>query len=156
MFKDLRVRNEYFKEYRKKNREKMLAATRDWKKKNHEYVLAQSREYKKKNIEKIRQIPKSFEGRKKFMFRSIVQRLKSDPFYRNRKLDFTKEQFLDFLLKNDSYSKCFDIWKNSGFLFKLTPSTDRIDNSRGYSLDNIQIISVSENSKKRNSKDYPL
>ena len=46
------------------------------------------------------------------------------------------------------FIRLFKEWEESGYEYKLTPSIDRIDNSRGYDLDNIQFLTLSENSKK--------
>jgi hypothetical protein len=41
-------------------------------------------------------------------------------------------------------------WVDSGFTPKLVPSIDRIDNNKGYTIDNIRWLSKSDNSKKFN------
>ena len=40
-------------------------------------------------------------------------------------------------------------WQDSGFQYRYSPSIDRIDNHRGYEMDNMQWLSQFENSKKR-------
>jgi len=39
-------------------------------------------------------------------------------------------------------------WFRSGFKYNLRPVFDRIDNKKGYSFDNLQVITSSENSAK--------
>jgi hypothetical protein len=73
--------------------------------------------------------------------------------YRNRELAFTLEEFLRFL-PTTNFPVLFKNWKESGYQKRLTPTVDRIENSKGYSLDNIQIITSSENSLKRCYVDY--
>lgn len=46
------------------------------------------------------------------------------------------------------FNKLYDGWKKSGFQRKMAPSIDRIDNGRGYTVDNMQWLSQSENSRK--------
>ena len=63
----------------------------------------------------------------------------------------TKEEFLAWFKKTEvQFIKLYKVWKKSGFDRKLSPSVDRIDNSRGYSIDNIQWLTQSDNSKKYN------
>lgn len=40
-------------------------------------------------------------------------------------------------------------WAESGFQEHLSPSIDRVDNNRGYALDNIRWLSVAENLDKK-------
>lgn len=47
------------------------------------------------------------------------------------------------------FDKLYDAWKKSGFQRKMAPSIDRIDNNRGYTIDNMQWLSQSDNSRKR-------
>ncbi len=58
----------------------------------------------------------------------------------------------------NSFMDIYDAWVISIFERKLSPSIDRIDNSRGYTVDNLQWITQSENTKKfhrenRNAED---
>ena len=48
----------------------------------------------------------------------------------------------------ETFKDIYDLWVASGFQRRLSPSIDRIDNKKGYSIDNIQWITQSENSKK--------
>jgi len=41
-----------------------------------------------------------------------------------------------------------EAWKYSNFNRKLTPSIDRIDNKKGYTVDNMQWMTLSNNSSK--------
>ena len=59
-----------------------------------------------------------------------------------------KEAFYNKFKNDPHYLNLFTTWKNSGFQLKLSPSIDRIINSKGYALDNIQILTQSENRKK--------
>lgn len=62
-----------------------------------------------------------------------------------------KQDFIAWCYREDIFDifeKIYNTWKDSGFMNKLAPSIDRIDNSRGYALDNIQWINKSDNSRK--------
>jgi hypothetical protein len=71
--------------------------------------------------------------------------LKSNAKRRGKEFTLTRTQFKKFCLKTD-YIKLKGRRPNSA-------SIDRIDSSKGYSLDNIQILSLSINSSKGNRDD---
>jgi hypothetical protein len=54
-----------------------------------------------------------------------------------RKLHFTWDEFQ--VIKGD-YFKVHHVWREAGYPRTLTPSIDRIDNGKDYSLDNIQVL----------------
>lgn len=56
--------------------------------------------------------------------------------------------FLVWATADERYSKLFYIWKEKGFPRKLAPSIDRIDNKRGYELDNLQWLTREDNGRK--------
>lgn len=60
----------------------------------------------------------------------------------------SREEFYKFGLESATFLTLFKLWRETGCTRKLTPSLDRIDRTKGYSLDNIQWLSVSDNSKK--------
>lgn len=63
----------------------------------------------------------------------------------------SKEEFLNFAYSDSSnYLYLYENWVKSNFNSKLVPSIDRIDCSKGYSIDNIQFLTRSDNSKKSN------
>lgn len=59
-----------------------------------------------------------------------------------------KETFYEWALNNKDYNKLFNSWKKSNYERKQTPSIDRINSNKGYTLDNIQWITFSENCRK--------
>lgn len=62
----------------------------------------------------------------------------------------SKEDFKSFALSNGSLKKLHSQWINSDFDIKKSPSIDRIDNSKGYIIGNMQFITHSENVSKGN------
>jgi len=90
---------------------------------------------------------RSLKGKVVNMYRSAVNRCKKDKYYIDRSVSFTICEFKDFV-KTTNYKEIHGAWVKSGYKMKLSPSIDRIDNARGYDLDNIQIITVSENARK--------
>ena len=60
----------------------------------------------------------------------------------------SRDVFYDWSLNNESFNYLYIDWVNSGFKRALSPSIDRIDTNKGYLSENIQWITLSENSKK--------
>lgn len=65
------------------------------------------------------------------------------------KFILTKQDFMDWCKIN---KKCFILlqkeWKKSNYNRALAPSIDRIDNKKGYSINNIQWLALRDNIKK--------
>lgn len=69
--------------------------------------------------------------------------------YANRDVSFTMEEWLEWCDKTyPTFISLYNNWQNNGFKRGLAPSIDRIDNAKGYCLDNIQWMTQSNNSKK--------
>ena len=63
-----------------------------------------------------------------------------------------KIDFLGFMANNKQYEELFEKWVQSGYDALLVPTVDRIDNTRGYTLDNMQILTRSDNISKGNKE----
>lgn len=61
---------------------------------------------------------------------------------------YTKDELKDWCYSQKVFHELFNNWKESGFDKKLYPSCDRIDNHKGYSLDNLQLMTWQENDDK--------
>ena len=93
-----------------------------------------------------------------YMFLHRYSALKCRSLGRNdRKYNVTGKEFMskaNFISwcweeKNiTKFQKLHSDWVKSNYIPKLAPSIDRIDNNRGYTLDNIQWLTKSQNSKK--------
>ena len=75
-----------------------------------------------------------------------VQRLKHH-LYKGKYL-LPREEFYAWALENDTFHKLFTDYEQSGHKRKLAPSVDRVNSSRGYSLDNMEFVTMSENSRR--------
>ena len=62
--------------------------------------------------------------------------------------EYSKEDFLEWGLSQDIFHELHSQWVASDFDGCKTPSIDRLDDYRGYSFDNIQILTWDENRAK--------
>lgn len=67
----------------------------------------------------------------------------------------TKEEFFKWV-KSSNIKAVHARWKKHSYIRNLSPTIDRIDSSKGYTLDNIQWLSFNENARKANSKNWQL
>jgi hypothetical protein len=65
---------------------------------------------------------------------------------------YTFEALYDWFINQANYKELYNNWKNSGYTKDLAPSIDRLDDNKGYSFDNIQLITWYENKKKELEK----
>lgn len=59
-------------------------------------------------------------------------------------LPYTKQE-LKVWLEDNGFEVLFKSWEQSGHLSELKPSVDRLDDFKGYSLDNIRLVTWKEN-----------
>ncbi len=64
----------------------------------------------------------------------------------------TRDEFIDKFINDSNFLKLFKEWQKSDFLYDKTPSVDRINNEGDYTLDNMQFLTVAENSGKDKEK----
>ena len=58
---------------------------------------------------------------------------------------YTRDELLEYCLNSKEFTKLYNRWVSSDFITELTPSIDRLDNSKGYSFENIQIVTWRQN-----------
>lgn len=63
---------------------------------------------------------------------------------------YTKKELESWLLSQPLFYMLYNSWVSSGYDRYLKPSVDRKDNSIGYTLDNIQLMTWKENEDKGN------
>lgn len=64
-----------------------------------------------------------------------------------------KQDFIDWVYEKENFKKfmkLYNNWIQNNFNTKLSPSIDRINSEKGYTVDNIQWLSKSDNCKKYN------
>lgn len=110
-----------------------------------------------KNTKKYEKTKKGFLVRCYRNMKSRIEgvQVKKHHLYKGKYL-LSKELFYEWSLNNENFNNLFNEWEISGYNRKTSPSIDRIDNSLGYDIENMQWITHSENSRKgaisRNSK----
>lgn len=62
--------------------------------------------------------------------------------------EYTFEEFFKWMMSQDIFHELFDNWVKSDYDKNLNPSVDRKDDYKGYSFENIQIMTWKENSDK--------
>lgn len=75
-----------------------------------------------------------------------VQKQK-DHLYKGKEI-LNKEDFYRFSMFDKSFIDLFSNYVLSGYERKLCPSPDRVDSSKGYTIENIEWVTLSENSKR--------
>ena len=94
---------------------------------------------------------RSFLGKIKVTYRAICGRIRSKnpkhTKYTGLKC-LEKEVFIEWSKNNINYLNLWNIWVDNNYKISISPSIDRTDPKKGYTLDNIQWITHSENSSK--------
>lgn len=57
-----------------------------------------------------------------------------------------REDFYEWALNDETYNKLHSDWVASNYCRKLSPSIDRVDAEKGYTMENIRWLTHSENS----------
>ena len=61
---------------------------------------------------------------------------------------YSKADFTEWIMSQEAFHILYSIWKESGFKRHLVPSVDRINDDKGYTLENIQLMTWEANRKK--------
>ncbi len=62
--------------------------------------------------------------------------------------EYTKEQLVDLIMNDPEYDTLYNTWVANGLLSDDKPSIDRLDDKKGYSFDNIRLVTWDINNKK--------
>lgn len=74
--------------------------------------------------------------------------LKSAHKRRGFKLNFTKSDFIEWLYKNrERFNYLFSAWEKNNWDVNYTPSVNRLDDTKGYSLDNLELLTWRRNNE---------
>lgn len=97
-----------------------------------------------------RNYSKGLKGRLVRCYNHMYQRCNGNHigYKRYKGLDvLSRDDFYNYSLNDKDYLRLHSDWVNSNYKRGLCPSIDRIDSSRGYTLDNIRWVTHSENSR---------
>ena len=116
-----------------------------------EKYLKWRREYQKRvgygRCQRYQRTPKGFWMR---LYRNMqsrvtgVQKLKAHLYFGKELLP--REDFYEWANNSKHFWVLWEAWIESGYDRKLTPSVNRIDSTRGYTLDNMEWLTNSQNS----------
>lgn len=65
---------------------------------------------------------------------------------------YTRAELKDWLLAQPHFMPLYNAWVESDYVKNLKPSVDRINDSIGYTFENIQLVTFGENTKKQYGK----
>lgn len=65
---------------------------------------------------------------------------------------YSREELIEYALNSEEFCSLYEKWVSSGYDKWRSPSFDRIDDSIGYSFDNIRIVTWMENDNDANLK----
>lgn len=63
--------------------------------------------------------------------------------------NYSREEFSDWMLEQPHLVELYDNWVISGYETNLVPSIDRLNESQGYSFDNIELVTWAVNNTRR-------
>jgi hypothetical protein len=114
--------------------------------------LEWQRKYRQKTgnacTKKYEKTPKGYLVRKYRNMLSRVNGIQKEKAHLYKGLDILpKEDFYNWALSSEEYHKLFSQYENSKYDRRLAPTVDRIDSSKGYTMDNMRWLTHSENSK---------
>lgn len=64
----------------------------------------------------------------------------------------SKDEFLAWALDNEEYKKLHKEWVNNNYDMAKAPSPDRLDSSKGYTIDNMEWVTTEENNRRAHNK----
>lgn len=102
---------------------------------------------------KNKEYKKTVYGLCTFMFNKMKYRIRKEVKYKNLKLEFSKEEFFEYIKSSKQFKKYYKLWIRMGYSQAYIPSVDRLDVNKGYAFNNIQIVNQRENSSRtKNNK----
>jgi hypothetical protein len=131
------TKKEKLREWYLKNREKVNATKRAWRKANNN-----------SDTHKYEKTPNGFIMR---LYRNMESRVtgiqwKKAHLYKGKEI-LPREDFYNWAKPNPKFLTMFKTWTEKGYDRRLTPTVNRINPQKGYTLDNMEWLTHSENSR---------
>lgn len=120
------------------NKEERLAYQKERRKRNHN---ADTKKYEKTPNGFLMRLYRNMESRV-----TGIQKQKHH-LYRGLSL-LPRQEFYDWAKSNQEFWNLFSEWVSSQYDRRKTPTVDRIDSSKGYTLNNMEWVTHSENSRR--------
>jgi hypothetical protein len=120
---------------------------------NKEESNAKQREYRRKNGNKVTvRYEKTKNGFLMRLYRNMQSRtsgIQKQKFHLYRGCELLpRDEFYEWSKSSEAFHELFRVWESSGYERKLTPSVDRKDSDFGYSINNMEWVTHSENSRR--------
>lgn len=115
--------------------------------------LAWQREYRKKNNDACtRKYEKTVNGFLMRLYRNMLSRVtgvnsKKKHLYEGKEI-LSKADFYEWSNNSAEFHKLYLLYKESNYERKFSPSVDRINPDKGYTLDNMEWVTQQENSRR--------
>jgi len=86
----------------------------------------------------------------------LVAKMYSNQVYRSKikgynSITYTMQELRSWIFEQETFNELFSVWVIKNYKKELIPSIDRINDYKGYSLDNIQLMTWGENNNKGHS-----
>jgi len=95
---------------------------------------------------------RSPEAKLVYMYNGMRQRVRANKRYKGLEI-LTREAFEDWMKEKDAtYQEMYKKWKESGFIRDLSPTVDRIDSYKGYTTDNMRLLTWRDNLMANNKR----
>lgn len=99
------------------------------------------------DTKKYEKTPNGFLMRLYRNMKSRITGVQKEKFYLYEgKVLFNKDEFYSWAIQQDKFHELFAEYQASNYERKLAPSVDRIDSSKGYTFDNVEWVTMLENS----------
>jgi len=118
-----------------------------------ERQLQKQREYRLLTNNAItKKYEKTKKGKLMRMYRNMQSRVsgiqkKKAHLYAGKEI-LNRDEFYEWALSSRDFHELFEKWENSKYDRKLSPTVDRIDPNFGYTIENMQWLTHSENSRR--------
>lgn len=136
----------YHKEYNQLNKEKITTKKKRYRQVNKEKFSAKGKAYYRANKESFDFKMKEFRRSKAGLVAKILFSQRRSSKRRNHPMpDYSREELQAWLFGRPNFDELYQNWVNSGFDKIETPSCDRINDYKPYTLDNIQLTTWAVN-----------